>query len=470
MLVAEGQDHLAKFTEALTQTHAYLEDMGAAIAPEKSWNFTSCAEAKKILKTFEWPMLKKTIPVKDDFRYLGAHIATPKAQGRDTSLMNKRFKEAAGAAMRLSKIPIKAAAKVRAILGKAMPLALYGIEVAKPTGAMVQHLTSMIARRLAGPKSGADLDLAFQMIPEDGQADLDPVVRTLQNRVIGLRRALVKMPDLQSKARTVVTRYQSWGMRGTQAGPCHQPAQAPHPNHGSRKDWKDAAWPRGQVGYLLQSLHFIDARLDCDLGLHMTLEQSSHVLNTPFQAIKPAVGIWATTARAQARSRDRRSREGVAEVDQQVVSAIKKKLTDTQRRTLKKLHTLADWTAEKVQQCIDEQVDIKCKWCGAQGYNMDHLIWNCTHFTEVRNRARPDSAAIPCKLLPATIRRGLPHALQFADGAPFWSTQPADTEGVPVGTLETVEIVNFKRRTATARQLQCELLEKGTAPGKRLVT
>ena len=46
MLVAQGTGMTDKFTKALHYTHEYLQDMGAAVAPAKSINFSSNARAR----------------------------------------------------------------------------------------------------------------------------------------------------------------------------------------------------------------------------------------------------------------------------------------------------------------------------------------------------------------------------------------------------------------------------------------
>ena len=68
-----------------------------------------CSSAKAELRERTWTVLEDKIPVKDDFRYLGAHIATPMMQGHNTSMADKRMNEAAQMARRLSCLFLPAA-------------------------------------------------------------------------------------------------------------------------------------------------------------------------------------------------------------------------------------------------------------------------------------------------------------------------------------------------------------------------
>ena len=49
LIIATGIKMLSKFAKALNATHQYLHQMGAKVAPDKSYNFASCLKAKKRL-------------------------------------------------------------------------------------------------------------------------------------------------------------------------------------------------------------------------------------------------------------------------------------------------------------------------------------------------------------------------------------------------------------------------------------
>lgn len=47
MILTSGINHLSKMQEAVNYTHQILQDMGATIAPQKSFLFSSEARARK---------------------------------------------------------------------------------------------------------------------------------------------------------------------------------------------------------------------------------------------------------------------------------------------------------------------------------------------------------------------------------------------------------------------------------------
>ena len=101
MVVAKGGGMVRKFAQALDKTHMYLRDMGARVAPEKSYNFASNKEARKWLAETRWPAINGTIKVVEDFRYVGAHINTTGA--KRTQTLDDRFTEGIKDLHRLAK-------------------------------------------------------------------------------------------------------------------------------------------------------------------------------------------------------------------------------------------------------------------------------------------------------------------------------------------------------------------------------
>ena len=92
---------LSKFTGALNATHKYLHQMGARVAPDKSYNFASTLKAKKWLSETGWEHNGSDIQVITDFRYLGAHLTTRHAASSST--LDKRW-EKGQAAIQIAKI------------------------------------------------------------------------------------------------------------------------------------------------------------------------------------------------------------------------------------------------------------------------------------------------------------------------------------------------------------------------------
>ena len=96
------------------------------------------------LRNYKWKQLGQTIPVENSFRYLGAQINV--ATRRVSTVIDDRFRRAAGMARRLARIPISIKAKARAINGKILPVAMYGVENSQPKEVEIKRLTTAIAQ------------------------------------------------------------------------------------------------------------------------------------------------------------------------------------------------------------------------------------------------------------------------------------------------------------------------------------
>ena len=76
LIIATGANMLDRFQKALNATHKYLQAMGARVAPDKSYNFTSTKKAANWLSNTLWEHIGQGISVITDFRYLGAHLSS----------------------------------------------------------------------------------------------------------------------------------------------------------------------------------------------------------------------------------------------------------------------------------------------------------------------------------------------------------------------------------------------------------
>ena len=66
----------SNFAKALDTTHSYLHNMGAKIAPSKSFNFATHRKVKQWLGEKTWENICSKVDVVDDLRYLGAQVTT----------------------------------------------------------------------------------------------------------------------------------------------------------------------------------------------------------------------------------------------------------------------------------------------------------------------------------------------------------------------------------------------------------
>ena len=71
---------VGQLAKALNTTHEYLNDMGATVAPSRSYNFASDSKAAKWLQATTWDHIEAKIDVVTDFRYLGPTSPLGKAR------------------------------------------------------------------------------------------------------------------------------------------------------------------------------------------------------------------------------------------------------------------------------------------------------------------------------------------------------------------------------------------------------
>ena len=91
LIIGTGMKMLSKFAGALNATHKYLHQMGARVAPDKSYNFASTLKAKNWLREIVWGHIGSDIQVIIDFTYLGAHLTTRHAASSST--LDKRWEK-----------------------------------------------------------------------------------------------------------------------------------------------------------------------------------------------------------------------------------------------------------------------------------------------------------------------------------------------------------------------------------------
>ena len=74
LLIATGVNMAKSLAGTINETHRFLHALGARVAPEKSYNFSTHAPTKKWLEDTWWHHIQAKIEVLKDFRYLGSHI------------------------------------------------------------------------------------------------------------------------------------------------------------------------------------------------------------------------------------------------------------------------------------------------------------------------------------------------------------------------------------------------------------
>ena len=142
LITAAGEQMYNSFVSALNDTHDYLQQMGARIAPEKSFNFASHLKAREWLERTLWSKIGQGIEVVNDFRYLGSHLSA--RASLKSSTLTKRLRQALQQLRRLRTCSATPIAKARAIITKIYAGALYGIEASSITTAELNTLTAAV--------------------------------------------------------------------------------------------------------------------------------------------------------------------------------------------------------------------------------------------------------------------------------------------------------------------------------------
>ena len=71
---SSGSAHRARCIHAMKESKVFFNDVGAKVASNKCFLFSTCNMTREFLSNFEWDEHKLRIPVVSNFRYLGAHL------------------------------------------------------------------------------------------------------------------------------------------------------------------------------------------------------------------------------------------------------------------------------------------------------------------------------------------------------------------------------------------------------------
>ena len=149
-LLGIGSEGIENFPGAFEQTHEYITDIGATLAPDKSYTFATHQQHRAWLKTHKWKHINATIPTVLHTRDLGSHLNTTH-RTISTTLTN-RILQATKCVNTLRHIPITIAKKATIIYTKCLALALYGCEASHANEGAIRGLQNAICRTL-GPRA-----------------------------------------------------------------------------------------------------------------------------------------------------------------------------------------------------------------------------------------------------------------------------------------------------------------------------
>ena len=247
LILAAGDKHVDDIINANNVTHEFLEDMGAAIATNKSVLFSSNVGNRKTLRKVIWRCSQTTIKVLNQFRDLGAHINVTNAAQSIT--INTRSIEAADAVNKLNRLPLSQKQKTHQARTRCLPKGLHGVETAKLGETNQRRLTTVIKQTISKKCRHKDRNLTF--LTSSRGDDLDPETNILCRRALMLRRAVAKKPKLQALAQKVLAKYIQHDYTGTNVTDVDKNlvAVAPLPGQRQRQAWAPLFPPLGQSDY-----------------------------------------------------------------------------------------------------------------------------------------------------------------------------------------------------------------------------
>ena len=205
LILAQGQHMLGQFAKALNSTHDFLQQMGAKVAPNKSYNFASGRKEAKWLSQTTWEYIGATIEVVTDLRYLGAHLTT--RQEPSSATLEARWVKGLNQLKRLRFCPAAVEAKVAIILAKTYAATLYGVEAARVQPQKIAQLAVAVIDVFKPRNNHHNADRFFATLSAEDTKDLGPVVQILGRRAMQIRRSASKGKGVEDWFKRILMKY-----------------------------------------------------------------------------------------------------------------------------------------------------------------------------------------------------------------------------------------------------------------------
>ena len=223
--------------------------------------FSTCPEARAELKALTWGREEENIPVALHFRDLGGCHDTSL---RGTALTQNALCAAAIAALKAAgRYGLDFDQRVEYVRVKALPMALYGVEISQPAGDRLAALTAACADFVL-PRAAWTRSSTLVLTALGSDALLWPEGRILELRALAFRRACAKDARTGSLLRRTLEACCAAQARGTDTAAAREGRlqPAPPPGHPARPAWAVQPRPKGPFRLFLHSLHLAGAAID----------------------------------------------------------------------------------------------------------------------------------------------------------------------------------------------------------------
>ena len=293
---------------------------------------------------------------------------------------------------------------VRAVV---LAKAMYGVEAAPPSRALMQKLASKILKCIGFRSKVKCNALAFDLAQDAG--DLDPRLHILINRTVMIRRMVARSPNIVTKIKTILQVYNELGMAGSDKG-------AEQPMLGGTK-------PKGPVGLLLNALSDNDACLMNCFRLEGADSWPFNILKIPWQELKPRLTLIGRRARFREACSKRSELQCSGMIDHAVLDAALKRISEEDRCILSSALAQGRWMMKHASRMKDA-LDDTCKDYGIAQESPWHLLYICDAHKNIRRLADVpmDMSLRDIKDLPPLIRLGLPPLMGTASCGVLWNS------------------------------------------------
>ena len=115
-------------------------------------------------------------------------------------------------------------------------------------------------------------------------------------------------------------------------------------------------------------------------------------------------------------------------------------MTDADRGFLRTIQTGGEYSKADLHR-MGLKKDSQCDYCGYHTCCVDHILWQCEHFQQVRMGVDEQAACIPMKMLSLPLRRGIAPALSAQHQCTYWGLDISKIDvDVPVNVAKLLGV------------------------------
>ncbi len=218
-MLAIQQQAAWRTARALLASHGFIVATGGKVRGNKTWTFASEREGRGILKLLTLPGQEEDlVAVVFEHKDLGGHLDT--TARRTGTTLTHRVVKATGQCKAHAQMPCGFTQRYRLVMGKYLPMALYGASTCLENWAELNKLSAAFIGMLMGRPQERDntrraVVLALYAYSTRPCTTADPLHAVFARRALDLRRAWFKMPHLRPMIQHLFQTYTDRHMGGT---------------------------------------------------------------------------------------------------------------------------------------------------------------------------------------------------------------------------------------------------------------